>query len=265
MDIILLCEEEAVQLQTFFLKHGLKEPFAKQQDAFVFSLPDKEYYMDMLAYFIIHVKRGEFLHKILSKKFYYENEEECEQIIEIVSEMCSGKREELTALAGKINEFELVRNAVGSLLDSSTSVLFDSLWTFRLKKYQETLIRYLHVAIDEYKMEQEYQMFINMLREYLKDRTPIKKMVHLLIDDEITFYDEHFHAMEKKQVIDMVDRRLLAIHPVYIDSAVIAPLLSMAPEKIILYTPYEEKPLVRTLVNIFEERMVILPPVQKTK
>src|SRR5690606_29668357 len=113
-----------------------------------------------LAYFIIHVKRGEFLHKILSKKFYYENEEECEQIIEIVSEMCSGKREELTALAGKINEFELVRNAVGSLLDSSTSVLFDSLWTFRLKKYQETLIRYLHVAIDEYKMEQEYQMFI---------------------------------------------------------------------------------------------------------
>ncbi len=265
MDIIFLSEEEAIQLQSFFLKHDVDEQFAKIQDTFVFSLPEKECYMDILAHFIIHVKRGEFLHKILSEKFYYENEEEREQIIEIVSEMCSGKREELIALTGKINELELVRNAVGGFLESSDSVMLDSLLTFRLKEYQETLIRFLHVAIDEYKMEQEYQMFINMLREYLKDRTPRKRTVHLSIDEDIKFYDENFRAMKKEQILKMVDRRLLAIHPVYIDSAVIAPLLSMAPEKIILYTPYDEKPLVRTLINIFEERMIILPPFKESK
>ncbi|GIN91784.1 hypothetical protein J6TS1_44790 [Siminovitchia terrae] len=264
MDIIFLSEEEAIQLQTYFYKYGLDEPFAKNKDFFVFSFPEKHCYIDALAHFIIHVKKGEFLHKILSEQFYYENQEERDQIIEIVSEMCNGKREELIALTGKMDELGLVRKAVGSFLDSSTSVRFDSLLTFRLKDYRERLIRFLYVAIDEYKMEQEYQIFIHMLREYLKDRIPRKKMVHLSMDEEVKFYDEDFRVMEKDKVLSMVDRRLLAIHPAYIDSAIIAPLLSMAPEKILLYTPYDEKPLVRTLINIFEERLVILPPIQKT-
>ncbi|WP_164525490.1 putative sporulation protein YtxC [Siminovitchia acidinfaciens] len=265
MDLMFLNEEEAIQLQAFFRKRGIDHILFKSKDAFIFSIPDKakdiNRYIDMFAHFIIQVKRGEFLHKILTEQFFYENKEEREQIIEIVSEMCSGKREELIALTGKINEFEMVRNAVGSFFDSSDSILFESLLTFRLKEYQQELISFLHVAIDEYKMEQEYQMFINMLREYLKNRSTGRKTVHLSIDEEITFYDEDFGEMEKSDVMKMVDRRLLAIHPVYIDSAVIAPLLSMAPERIFIYTMYDEKPLVRTLRNIFEERMTILPPI----
>lgn len=57
----------------------------------------------------------------------------------------------------------------------------------------------------------------------------------------------------------LVDRRLLFNHPVYIDSAVIAPLLSIAPNEILLYTDSEEKAIIRTLLNIFEERLKILP------
>ncbi len=56
-----------------------------------------------------------------------------------------------------------------------------------------------------------------------------------------------------------MDRQLLANHPVYVDSAVIAPLLSIAPEKIFLYTNEEEEALVRTLRNIFEERIAVFP------
>lgn len=265
MDIVFFSKNEAIQLQTFFCKHGFDKPFAKKQGFFVFSFPEKDLYTDMFVHFIIHVKRGEFLHKILSERFYYENRDEREQIIEIVSAMCNGKREELISLTGRMDEFDIVRKEVVSFFESSGAVFFDSLFTFRLKEYQQTLISFLNVAIEEYRMEQEYQMFVNMLRNYLKDRDSRQKIVHLAIDEEITFYDENFQSMEKEQVMKMVDRRLLANHPVYIDSAVIAPLLSMAPEKIIVYTSYEEKPLVRTLANIFEERMTILPPDPKTK
>lgn len=266
MDIIFLNEADAVQLQTFLQKHGFDDTFAKKKNVFIFSFSvksqDPNRYIDKLAHFIIHVKRGEFLHKMLSERFFYENKEERDQIIEIVTAMCNGKREELIALTGKMNEFNMVRNAVGSCLGSSDTVLFDSLLTFRLKEYRRSLIKFLHIAIDEYKMEQEYQMFVNMLREYLRKRNSRIKTIHLSIEDEVTFFDEHFQEMEKEIVTEMVDRRLLANHPVYIDSAVIAPLLSMAPKKVYLYTPYEDKPLARTLKNIFEERMTILPPIK---
>lgn len=263
MDLLFFNEGEAIQLQVFFRKRGFDHRLCKSKGAFIYSIPEKakEIYIDMFAHFIIHVKRGEFLHKVLSEQFFFGDKDEREQIIEIVSEMCNGKRAELIALTGEIKEFDMVRSAVDSFFDSSDSILFDSLLTFRLKEYQQELIRFLHVAIDEYKMEQEYQMFVNMLREYLKSRNTGKKTVHLSIDEEVTFYDEDFEEMEKSDVMKMVDRRLMAIHPVYIDSVVIAPLLSMAPERIFLYTMFDDKPLVRTLRNIFEERMTILPPI----
>lgn len=57
----------------------------------------------------------------------------------------------------------------------------------------------------------------------------------------------------------MIDRKLLVNHPVYVDSASIAPLLSIAPTTIFLYTKDPEEALVRTIKNIFEERVSILP------
>lgn len=57
----------------------------------------------------------------------------------------------------------------------------------------------------------------------------------------------------------MIDRKLLFNHPVYVDSATIAPLLSIAPATIFLYTEEPDQPLIRTIVNIFEERVSIKP------
>lgn len=53
----------------------------------------------------------------------------------------------------------------------------------------------------------------------------------------------------------MIDRKLLSNHPVYVDSVTIAPLLSIAPSAIYLYSDDFEQPLVRTIRNIFEERL----------
>lgn len=55
----------------------------------------------------------------------------------------------------------------------------------------------------------------------------------------------------------MIDRKLLSNHPVYVDSATIAPLLSIAPSVVYVYTNDSEQPLVRTIKNIFEERVAV--------
>ena len=65
--------------------------------------------------------------------------------------------------------------------------------------------------------------------------------------------------MKRSELIGMIDRRLLINHPVYVDSVTIAPLLSIAPANIYLYTDDFEQPLVRTIQNIFEERVICKP------
>lgn len=45
----------------------------------------------------------------------------------------------------------------------------------------------------------------------------------------------------------------------YIDSHLLAPLVSIAPEKIDLYTEDREHAMVQTIQNIFQERVRILP------
>jgi hypothetical protein len=82
-------------------------------------------------------------------------------------------------------------------------------------------------------------------------------MLHLLIDEEITFFNEQFLEIKRGELTRMIDRKLLVNHPVYVDSASIAPLLSLAPTTIFIYTKDPEDPLVRTIKNIFEERVII--------
>ncbi|WP_233711481.1 putative sporulation protein YtxC [Lederbergia citrisecunda] len=254
---------DAVRFKAFLSANGLQDSFTERQSQFIYSFHylfvKKERYMQALIQFIHEIKRNEWVDNALRDTYKYEIEDERIEIITILNQMFIGERVELVSLAGKMDEEELIQEAVVDLLNFKGAVLFDSFLRFRLKKYFECVTEYLKVAIDEYKMEQEYQMFVNMLRDYLKNRSPQKNVVHVLLEKPILFFNEKLKEMGKEEIKEIMDRRLLSNHPVYVDSSVIAPLLSMAPIKIFLYSVEEDQPLIRTLKNIFEERLSILP------
>lgn len=129
--------------------------------------------------------------------------------------------------------------------------------TFRLAKYYERLRSYVEAAIDEYKMEQEYQTFIQSLRDYVMSKEPMLDHVHIVHDGYFVLWElKYISEREQKKYID---RRFVREHPMYIDSHLLAPLVSIAPEKIDLYTEDREHAMVQTIQNIFQERVRILP------
>lgn len=65
--------------------------------------------------------------------------------------------------------------------------------TFRLGKYYERLKGYVEAAIDEYKMEQEYQTFIQSLRDYVTRKEPVLDHVRIV-------HDGHFVLWELKYI-----------------------------------------------------------------
>jgi len=209
--------------------------------------------------FIALKKRDDWFREILSERFFYTDPNEQEQILEIIYSVIEGNREDLAHFLQDTDEKKYVFQAIDEFFKGSVSFSFDSFVVFRLKPFRDKLQNYVELAIDEYKLEQEYQMFVQTLRDFLLGRPAQQETIHLILDEETAFYNHDFIEMKRNELIKGIDRKLLGNHPIYVDSVTIAPLLSMAPTRIYLYTNQPEQPLVRTIRNIFEERVIISP------
>lgn len=209
--------------------------------------------------FILKLKRDDWLRNILAESFYYTESEEQDQILDIIYSVMEGNRKDLAPFMEGAEEPGIVKKAINEILDERVSFSFDSFVVFRLKSYFEQLSNWVEVAIDEYKMEQEYQVFLHTLRSFLKGRKPQMPYLYLVIEENMTFFNQEFTEMKRSELFKTIDRRLLVNHPVYVDSGTIAPLLSIAPQTIFLYTDDSHQPLVRTIINLFEERVKIKP------
>lgn len=205
--------------------------------------------------FIMNTKRDDWVRSILIDSYFYQELAEQDQIIEIIYSVLEGNREELVPFMDGLDENALVGEAVNEIFEKNISFSFDSFVIFRLKPYIDRIASWVEVAIDEYKMEQEYQVFIHTLRNFLAARKTQMNHLYLVIDENTTFYNQYFIEMKRSELFKAIDRKLLVNHPVYVDSATIAPLLSIAPQSIYLYTDDHHAHLVRTILNIFEERV----------
>jgi putative sporulation protein YtxC len=243
-DEILLFEER----QTIKINVGLLDEHFKMKVTAVFYE------------FILKSKREDWLQQILSEQFYYKDIDEQRHILEIIYSIIDGENEELAEFVDDQLELLVVKAAVSDLLqDSNIAFSFEAFVKFRLRGYLEKLLKYVEIAIDEYKMEQEYQVFIQTLREFLHSRQEKVHQLHLVYDEDPIFFNEEFVEIKKPELARMIDRKLLSNHPVYVDSVTIAPLLSIAPRQIYLYTSNSEEPLIRTIKKIFEERVIVKP------
>lgn len=207
--------------------------------------------------FVTNMKRDDWFIDILKNQYFYKEPDEQQQLLEIIYSILEGQREDLAYFLKEVNVEPAIREAIDHIFQDNVSFSIDSFLKFRLRPYLQLLESYVEISIDEYKMEQEYQMFVHMLRDFLANREPKMDVLHILFDEEITFFNEHFIEMKRGELTKMIDRKLLVNHPVYVDSASIAPLLSIAPKTIFIYTKNADEPLVRTIKNIFEERVTI--------
>ncbi|MBM7692850.1 putative sporulation protein YtxC [Peribacillus deserti] len=206
--------------------------------------------------FIITSKIYSWMETIIKSKFLYEEQEEIDQIVEITRAIIeSGSK------AGQSHILDMDQKTIAesllTMLLSNVSFSFDSFAKFRLKGIGDSLMPYVEQAIDEYKMEQDYQNFIQSLRDFMVSQPSKLKALHLIHDEVLYFYNDSFKKMDSGELFRLIDRKLLAENPLYIDSNTIAPLISIAPQKLFVYTDEIENGLIQTIIRVFEERSVL--------
>lgn len=208
--------------------------------------------------FLVEEKLLATLEQIIAGKFFYKEREEIEAIIEIASSIIESERtrDEASLFA---QEKKSIEEGLGSILKEKVSFSFDSFTKFRLKSFGHTLENYAMRAIDEYKLEQDYQNFIAILRDCLHSQEPKLPGLHLVNREGFQFFDQEFEMLDRKQINGLIDRRLLAKSSFFLDTVVMAPLLSIAPKQLYIYTDDKEEGMIQTMSRIFEERATVLP------
>ena len=106
--------------------------------------------------FIVNQKQDDWFKRILMEHYYYEDEGEQQQILEIIHSILEGSREDLAAFVSGLDVKESLRSAIDQLFQNNISFSFDSFVKFRMRPLMNEMTKYFEVSIDEYKMEQEY-------------------------------------------------------------------------------------------------------------
>lgn len=197
------------------------------------------------------------IREVVQERFFYEDKDEIDQITEMAIMLWEGE----AVYHGAGNLPERLRKEMLSLIqemvENRTPFSFQSLWKFRLKGMEPHIMTLVGTAIDEYKLEQDYQEFISVLRSFLASQSSTAEEVHLVYDTEFHFYNQQLQLISKQELMKSIDRKLMAESPIFIDSNTIAPLVSMAPKKVFLYTSEEDNGIIQTLRRIFEERIIL--------
>ncbi|WP_280770105.1 sporulation protein YtxC [Salipaludibacillus daqingensis] len=193
----------------------------------------------------------------LKQTFHYEDEQEIQTIMEIAKTLffpsLSYKKEMVT-----LNFFhwqEEIYNKISPLIEDNISFSFDSFISFRLQTNKEQILDLVEKAIDEYRMELDYQIMLQKCRDFLYDHEPKVETVYVSMKDSIEFYNEDKQKISFEQVCTWLQavtpfEKYLPIH-----ERIIGPLVSMAPKKVVIESKECNDDLYHTLRNIFEERI----------
>jgi len=267
-------QTETKSLFQFFLKeNNLTErddliKVGKKSDSYFLTIDEsihqKKVHQQLKKY-ILTRKKEEWCRQILIEDFFYTDVEEQNQIIEMIHTILEGKRKDLPVHINQEEDEFFIDTALSETLHFHHPFSFDAFIKFRLKDYLTRLIHYVEIAIDEYKLEQDYQLFIQTLRDFIIGRKPLINEINLVDEDGFVFYDMNFKEMKRSELYKTIDRKLLSNHPIYVDSTTIAPLISISPDKINIFTNDLEKGLMRTIMNIFEERIHLFPLIEFEK
>lgn len=206
-----------------------------------------------LVQFILLQKEDKWIQSILHTSFFYEEDEQ-HQIIPIAQSLLRGTRRSVPNQKKIRRSKHLITNALFNYLKDGISFSFDSFITFRLKEYYKQLIYVCEIAIDEYKLENEYQNLIENLRQQVLKTDALLPNVHIVYDGKFSVYD-HLLLPLSREVLKAYGN--LVENREYIDNELILPLAAIAPKRIHLYTSTVDLALIVSLQNIFQERVHI--------
>ncbi|GAB2569949.1 putative sporulation protein YtxC [Gracilibacillus alcaliphilus] len=207
----------------------------------------------LLTQVFIECREMGMIQHVLQKKYHFSMEAEIDKITSIAVSLLE---KDEAFYEDKVHRHELRDSltAIFQLQVNQEKILFDSIVQFRLYYYYEQLTDLVGLAIDEFKREEEYQDFIQSIRDFISRKIPEVEAVHVLQGEQFQIYQDNGERYTREDF-----QQLQSLFPLFIfgleqEEWDISPLIMLSPNQIFIYgeDPYE--PRTHTIMNIFQEK-----------
>jgi putative sporulation protein YtxC len=156
-----------------------------------------------------------------------------------------------------VNRRDKLAKQIWMFLRDSNRLAVDGFVRFRMKSYRKALSKCVRDAVEEFLLDREYKEFIQLLRYFLSAQTPKMALVHVVHEGK-----RRFRILKADGSPLRLKEMGGALHEVLENTFshedfIVSTLLTLAPEQVVLHTKNPEENVVRTLIQIFEQRIVV--------
>ncbi|PTM58122.1 putative sporulation protein YtxC [Desmospora activa DSM 45169] len=207
-----------------------------------------------IADYFMMMDEPALIRHIICKDFRYHHPAETEAIEAYAQHILA---EDVEVESGQYDRREKVSRHVSRYLQRHRTLAVDGFFRFRMKRYRHLLVKLVEHAIDEYLLDQEYQEFINLLRYFVSVQKPKIPLVQVFHHGKRRFHllDGEGNPLSLKEtdgvVQELMDQSLSQ------EDMIVSSLLTVAPDRILLHTVNTEETIIRTLIQIFENRIQV--------
>ncbi len=205
------------------------------------------------VYITFRLKRT--MKEIIRNTYYFSEWHEVEKIYELSEWIVTGEDEDSRLLRNNKHPIQLLRAIFLMHIRNTQTVHYDSIVKFGMKAFEQDLIDYVGLAIDEFKREEEHQSFINSLREYIVKQEPNSPLVHVVDGPTFGYYGPHGRRYSKLELRSLMRKAPLYLFGFPEEEWNLAPLVAMMPEQIHLYVEDPSTPKIQMIINVFQEKV----------
>jgi putative sporulation protein YtxC len=241
-------EEIVLSDRQFFLCHGGKSRSQYREL--------RKKLGEILAEFICDCKEPEIIRNIIQQEFHFHYNKEVSQIESFTQRLLEGSAWEYAKVVYRDRREKLAKQ-ISNFLIEFPNLAIDGFVHFRMKSYRKALSRCVQDAVDEYLLDKEYKEFIQLLRYFVSVQNSKIALVHVIHEGK-----KHFHVLKEDgsplQLREMDGAFQEVMEQTFShEDFIVSTLLTIAPERVILHTKYPDENVIRTLIQIFEGRIVV--------
>lgn len=209
-----------------------------------------------LAQHVINEETPSIIQDIITKEFHYRDREEIQQIKQYCDQFLCGSCESIQDLEqSRVRRVLKMSTHLHQYIMENKTINLTGFIRFRLDDYMEEMREIVEYAIDEFMMERQYKEFIALLKYFVYIQESKISGVHLLHKGghEFTILNEMMQPVDANRFESTLTTEFLE-KDMNFEDMIVSTLITVSPANIYIHTKEPELPIIKTIMQIFEDR-----------
>jgi putative sporulation protein YtxC len=216
-----------------------------------------------VARFVLEDEEEALLREIFVRDYRYTAAADQEKLLTYCRRAAAEGDEPARKKTQAIRLFKDLSDTVEACLTAYESANVDGIIKFRLTRYRQELKETADYAVDEYLMDKQYQEFISLLKYFVLIQQVKVPSVHVLHrgGSEFELLNDNMETLEPVSTEGITYETLEK--ELNFEDLIVSSLITMAPERIYIHTGSPDTQVIRTIRQIFEDRVILCEAIAK--